>query len=651
MSNFVYYALCGICIAAVLLGINMMSKVKTAVQGNALSAAAMILAMALIFLMHVKGAGIGIILAILAALAVGTVIGVYGAAKAKMISMPQIIALLNGLGGGASALVAAVNAFNGGVPVFEAVTAGLALAIGALTLTGSLIAAGKLARILDARPKSLPHHSAVMGALAVLILIGIVLQTVSSGAWAIPVAVLSLVIGVVFVMRVGGADMPITISLLNALSGVAGGIAGMAINEPLLVAVGGIVGASGLILTEDMCKAMNRKLITILTGKTTVSAPAAKAQPAEAPAEELPEEPAALTEEKVAAALQTAKKVILVPGYGMALSQAQADVAALAAALERMGAEVKFAIHPVAGRMPGHMSVLLCEADIDYDKLFMMEDINEEFASCDIAVVIGANDVTNPAANTAEGTPIYGMPVLDVEKAPMAVFCNFDDKPGYAGVPNPLYGAENVLLLLGDAKASVQKLIGYAECETAPAAAEELPAEAAKVTVDTVGQVLQTAKKVILVPGYGMALSQAQGEVARLAGSLERRGTEVKFAIHPVAGRMPGHMSVLLCEADIDYDKLFMMEDINEEFADCDIAVVIGANDVTNPAANTAEGTPIYGMPVLDVEKAPMAVFCNFDDKPGYAGVPNPLYEAENVLLMLGDAKESVGKLQSYLNG
>ncbi|MBQ6798352.1 MAG: NAD(P)(+) transhydrogenase (Re/Si-specific) subunit beta [Oscillospiraceae bacterium] len=651
MSNFVYYALCGICIAAVLLGINMMSKVKTAVQGNALSAAAMILAMALIFFMHVKGAGIGIVLAILAALAVGTVIGVYGAAKAKMISMPQIIALLNGLGGGASALVAAVNAVNGGVPVFEAVTAGLALAIGALTLTGSLIAAGKLARILDARPKSLPHHSAVMGALAVLILIGIVLQTVSSGAWAILVAVLSLVIGVVFVMRVGGADMPITISLLNALSGVAGGIAGMAINEPLLVAVGGIVGASGLILTEDMCKAMNRKLITILTGKTTVSAPAAKAQPAEAPAEELPEEPEALTEEKVAAALQTAKKVILVPGYGMALSQAQADVAALAAALEKKGAEVKFAIHPVAGRMPGHMSVLLCEADIDYDKLFMMEDINEEFASCDIAVVIGANDVTNPAANTAEGTPIYGMPVLDVEKAPMAVFCNFDDKPGYAGVPNPLYEAENVLLMLGDAKASVQKLIGYAECETAPAAAEELPAEAAKVTVDTVGQVLQTAKKVILVPGYGMALSQAQAEVARLAGSLERRGTEVKFAIHPVAGRMPGHMSVLLCEADIDYDKLFMMEDINEEFASCDIAVVIGANDVTNPAANTAEGTPIYGMPVLDVEKAPMAVFCNFDDKPGYAGVPNPLYEAENVLLMLGDAKESVGKLQSYLNG
>ena len=163
------------------------------------------------------------------------------------------------------------------------------------------------------------------------------------------------------------------------------------------------------------------------------------------------------------------------------------------------------------------------------------------------------------------------------------------------------------------------------------------------------GAALQNANKVIIVPGYGMALSQAQANVARLATALENRGAEVKFAIHPVAGRMPGHMSVLLCEADIDYDKLFMMEDINEEFASCDIAIVIGANDVTNPAANTAEGTPIYGMPILNVEQAPMAVFCNFDTKPGYAGVPNPLYEADNVLLMLGDAKESVDTLISFV--
>lgn len=392
MRDLTYYLLSAVCIVAVLLGINSMSKVKTAVCGNGISAAAMVLAMVLIWITRSGAADGSVLLGLCLALAVGIIMGIIGAARAKMISMPQIIALLNGFGGAASALVAAVTAVNGNVPVFEAVTAGLALAI-----------------------------------------------------------------GVVFVMRVGGADMPITISLLNALSGVAGGIAGMAINEPLLVAIGGIVGASGLILTQDMCKAMNRKLLTILTGKTTTAVAAAK--PAEEAVE--PAEPEKLTEEAVGACLREAKKVIIVPGYGMALSQAQEDVARLAAALEGRGAEVKFAIHPVAGRMPGHMSVLLCEADIDYDSLFMMEDINEEFASCDIAIVIGANDVTNPAANTAEGTPIYGMPVLDVEKAPMAVFCNFDTKPGYAGVPNPLYDADNVLLMLGDAKESVQKLTDH----------------------------------------------------------------------------------------------------------------------------------------------------------------------------------------------
>ena len=648
MNDSLYYLFCGLCVVAVLLGINLMSKVKSSVLGNGLSAAAMVLAIGLICVTRVGDTGISVIIALAVALAAGAVVGVYGAAKAKMIDMPQIIALLNGLGGAASALVAAVTAVNGAVSLFEGFTAGLALAIGALTFTGSLIAAGKLARILDARPKILPKHSTIMAVLAVVCVVGVMLQTVSSGAWAILVALVALAIGIVFVLRVGGADMPITISLLNALSGVAGGIAGMAINEPLLVAVGGIVGASGLILTQDMCKAMNRKLITILSGKTTVSAPVAAEAPKEEPAP-VSAQPEKLTEEKVGEALQCAKKVILVPGYGMALSQAQSDVAALAAALEKKGTEVKFAIHPVAGRMPGHMSVLLCEADIDYDKLFMLEDINDDFASCDLVVVIGANDVTNPAANTAEGTPIYGMPVLNVEAAPMAVFCNFDTKPGYAGVPNPLYEADNVLLMLGDAKTSVQKLLSYAEGTAEAEPVQQAAEETDKLTLDGVGAALQNAQKVILVPGYGMALSQAQSDVARLAAKLENRGAEVKFAIHPVAGRMPGHMSVLLCEADIDYDKLFMMEDINEEFASCDIAVVIGANDVTNPAANTAEGTPIYGMPVLEVEHAPKIVFCNFDTKPGYAGVPNPLYEADNVLLMLGDAKESVSQLISFL--
>ena len=640
MTDLVYYLLSGVCVALVLLGINLMSKVKLSVTGNALSAIAMVSAMAVTVFRY----GIFSPVTLYVALIIGAVIGIIGAIKVKMIAMPQTIALLNGLGGAASALVAVVTAITGAASAFEAATAGLALAVGAVTLTGSLIAAAKLARLMDARPKKLPGHNAILAALAVASLAGIVLQTAAGGSWAVLTGISTLVLGVVFVIRVGGADMPITISLLNSLSGVAGGIAGMAISDPMLVIIGGIVGASGLLLTQDMCKAMNRKLVTILSGNTTVAAPAA---PVEAAPEPVPAA-AKLTLEDVAAKLQNAKKVIIVPGYGMALSQAQEDVGALAAALEKRGAEVKFAIHPVAGRMPGHMSVLLCEADIDYDKLFMMEDINEEFASCDVAIVIGANDVTNPAANTAEGTPIYGMPVLSVEDAPAVVFCNFDTKPGYAGVPNPLYEADNVLMLLGDAKGSVRQLQSLSEGEAAPMPAEASQEEG-KLNLTAVGAALQNANKVIIVPGYGMALSQAQANVARLATALENRGAEVKFAIHPVAGRMPGHMSVLLCEADIDYDKLFMMEDINEEFASCNIAIVIGANDVTNPAANNAEGTPIYGMPILNVEQAPMAVFCNFDTKPGYAGVPNPLYEADNVLLMLGDAKESVDTLISFV--
>ena len=655
MSELTYYILSGVCVALVLLGINLMSKVKLSVTGNALSAVSMVLAMGIIAF-KIKLWPQGLNIALYAVLIIAGIFGIIMARRIKMIAMPQTIAMLNGLGGAASALVAAVTAMEGAAGTFEASTAGLALAVGGVTLTGSLVAAGKLARILDARPKSLKGHNLIFGILLLTCVAGMVLQTVDSGAWAILTAVAALVAGVVFVMRVGGADMPITISLLNSLSGVAGGIAGMAISDPLLVVVGGIVGASGLILTQDMCKAMNRTLGAILTGKTTaapakVPAAVAAAPKAKAEAPKAPVKADKLDEAGVAACLQTAKKVIIVPGYGMALSQAQGEVAHLTSVLESRGVEVKFAIHPVAGRMPGHMSVLLCEADIDYEKLFMMEDINDDFANCDLAIVIGANDVTNPAANTAEGTPIYGMPVLSVEKAPKTVFCNFDTKPGYAGVENPLYTASNVLMLLGDAKASVAKLEGFlSSAPTAAAApAAQAPAADSKLNENGVAACLQTAKKVIIVPGYGMALSQAQGEVAHLTSVLESRGAEVKFAIHPVAGRMPGHMSVLLCEADIDYEKLYMMEDINDDFGNCDIAIVIGANDVTNPAANSAEGTPIYGMPILNVENAPMAVFCNFDTKPGYAGVENPLYSADNVLLMLGDAKASVAKLENLL--
>jgi NAD(P) transhydrogenase subunit beta len=270
----------------------------------------------------------------------------------------------------------------------------------------------------------------------------------------------SALFGLYFSVRVGGADMPITISLLNSLSGVAGAIAGMAISDIFLVAVGGIVGASGLLLTQIMCKAMNRSLMSILLGGM-------KAAPAQPKVEAVTKDDVqkveiAKPEEKKTAGevLSSAKNVIIVPGYGMALAQAQHQVKQLADKLEANGANVRFAIHPVAGRMPGHMNVLLAEADVPYDQLYEMEAINDDFGKADAVVVIGANDVLNPAARNAEGTPIYGMPVLNVDQAPEVIICNFDLKPGYAGVENPLYTRkEGVYLLLGDAKESLNKLI------------------------------------------------------------------------------------------------------------------------------------------------------------------------------------------------
>ena len=698
-----YYVLSGAAVLMVLTGLILQSKVKSALFGNLLALGATVLAIVLVSVCYFKT---GKMLPIYIALGLGAVVGIIWAIRAKMIEMPQTVALLNGLGGAASAFVAmaaliqATKAPETAGLTFENVTSGLAIVIGAVTLTGSLIAAGKLARILKPAPKRLPGHTALTLVMAVLMAASLVLGLLVHPAFYIVLGVLALLFGVLFVMRVGGADMPITISLLNSLSGVAGGIAGMAVGDPLLVCVGGIVGASGLLLTQNMCKAMNRKLSAILTGATTVSEPKKKA-PADAvpeskPAEAKPEEqdsavenqaagkeaaPAVCTfsEKKAAQLLREAKKVILVTGYGMALSQAQADVADLARALKARGADIKFAIHPVAGRMPGHMSVLLCEADVDYEDLYMLEDINPEFASCDIAISVGANDVTNPAANTAEGTPIYGMPVLNLGDAPKRIMCCYDTKPGYAGVPNPLFTDPDTLFLEGDAKVSVKKLHNWldgaepeetdeavpeagdasSEAETSAAgqAGPEAPSDAQKpakpapesLTEEDAREILLAAKKVILVTGYGMALSQAQSDVAQLARVLERNGAEVKFAIHPVAGRMPGHMSVLLCEANVDYDALYMMEDINPEFASCDIAISVGANDVTNPAANTAEGTPIYGMPVLNLGDAPKRIMCCFDTKPGYAGVPNPLFTDPNTLFLEGDAKDSVQKILGWL--
>ena len=470
----VYYVLCIVLAGLVLLGISMMSKVKTALWGNLLSCACMAAAIVLTIIRYdFSGKWLWLLVGLVPAAIAGAIL----AKKVKMIEMPQTVAMLNGFGGAASALVAAVTLTDGKtIGAFEAVTVGIALVIGMVTLLGSILAAGKLAKWFNQRPVILKGHKTwvlLAGILAVLCILPLVLCQGNNGQlilFTLLCAVLAGAFGWLFVLRVGGADMPITISLLNSLSGVAGGIAGMAIGEPLLVAVGGIVGASGLILTEVMCRAMNRKLSAILTGATTVSAVPKAADPVHEEKEE-PAEKAAPVEEaapvvdkeaeekKVFEAFKAAKNVIIVPGYGMALSQAQYAVRELKDALEAHGATVRFAIHPVAGRMPGHMNVLLCEVDIPYEDLFQMEDINDDFKAADVTLVIGANDVMNPAANTAEGTPIYGMPVLNVGDCGHVIICNFDLNPGYAGVPNPLYErTEGVALLIGDAKESLNKL-------------------------------------------------------------------------------------------------------------------------------------------------------------------------------------------------
>ena len=459
---------------AVLIGISMMSKVRTSTNGNLLSALAMLVGVVATLLYS----GVLTAWTIYPAIIIGALIGATMAQRVKMIQMPQMVALFNGLGGGASALVGILSAtmlgFSPeqrlemvvtGYEPFVRFTAMLAIAIGTITLVGSLIAAGKLHRVLPQKPVVLPHHS-----LYTIIFLILTVALVIAGIWdhnmvilVVACIITSCLFGVFFSIRVGGADMPITISLLNSLSGVAGAIAGMAISDIFLVAVGGIVGASGLLLTQIMCRAMNRSLLSILlAGKAPQKKeviPVKEEQPVEKEEQTITEEQP-VVKKTAAEVLAEAKEVIIVPGYGMALAQAQHQVKQLADLLESRGAHVRYAIHPVAGRMPGHMNVLLAEADVPYEQLFEMEQINDDFKDADVAIVIGASDVLNPAARNAEGTPIYGMPVLNVDQAPQVVICNYDLKPGYAGVENPLYTREQgVYLELGDAKETLQRII------------------------------------------------------------------------------------------------------------------------------------------------------------------------------------------------
>ena len=468
----IYYIISAILSLLVLLGISMMSRVKTAVAGNFISAVSLLAGVIVTLWIN----NIISVTTIYIYIAIGALIGGAVAARVKMIEMPQLVALLNGIGGLASALVGILTLLHIGTAAteyitFTNITAVLAIVVGMVTLIGSLIAAGKLHNLLSQRPVIWKHHSLILN-LTIVIMIAAVVWAAFIGKVCSPTTYITIILitaiaisslfGYTFSIRVGGADMPITISLLNSLSGVAGAIAGMAIGDILLVSVGGIVGASGLFLTQIMCRSMNRSLIDILTAKTSLAGkPIAKTSAATVK-DKTAAETSKVKGESVADIMQSAKSVIIVPGYGMALAQAQHLLRRLADRLEANGTEVKYAIHPVAGRMPGHMNVLLAEADVPYEQLYEMDAVNNQFKETDLVVVVGANDVLNPAARDAPDTPIYGMPILNVDEARHLIICNFDLKPGYAGVPNPLYEkTEGVTLLLGDAKESLTRLLSY----------------------------------------------------------------------------------------------------------------------------------------------------------------------------------------------
>ena len=466
--------------AAVLfiLGLKGLTHPRTAVRGNLMSALAMLLAV-VVTLLDRQIVSFG---AILAGLALGAALGAFLALRIEMTSMPQLVAALNGLGGVASSLVAgaallevvsssgtssaggflsalksAVTASDIGVtPEFLVATAASGL-IGSLTLSGSFIAFGKLQGIVTEKSVLFPGQQVINGLLAVgcLVLAALLVANPSVPILYLGLCLLALILGVGVVMPIGGADMPVVIALLNSYSGLAAAATGFVLSNNVLIIAGSLVGASGLILTRIMCVAMNRSMTNVLFGVMQAAEEGETTSADEVYAGKVKQTSA----EEIAMLLDGVRRVVVIPGYGMAVAQAQHAVRNLSNLLESRGVTVEFAIHPVAGRMPGHMNVLLAEADVPYDKLKEMDDINPTFETVDMAIVIGANDVVNPVARTDPNSPIAGMPILDVDKAKTVVVIKRSLSPGFAGIPNPLFAADNVLMYFADGKKAVHDLI------------------------------------------------------------------------------------------------------------------------------------------------------------------------------------------------
>ncbi|HOO56734.1 MAG TPA: NAD(P)(+) transhydrogenase (Re/Si-specific) subunit beta [bacterium] len=598
--------------------------------------------------------------AIVVSLVIGSVAGYILAILVNMIQIPAMVAFQHGAGGVAAFLISFVEltAVNTGFSLMNEISGILGLVIGAATFSGSMIASGKLSNKLRQTPQVLRFHSLIaLMILLTLIAVAIISLFITGSIRTfslIAMILLSMSFGVIIAIRIGGADMPVLISFLNATAGLAAAFCGMIIENKLLIACGATVTASGSILTHVMCKSMNRSVLRIFIPKKitpvkkTIDGSASSQADSDVDKKTSESEVESDFTALAAKIALAAEKVIIVPGYGMAIAQAQTTVADLAKHLIEMGKDVKFAIHPVAGRMPGHMNVLLAEADIEYELLYEMDNINDEFKEADMVLVVGACDVVNPSAINVEGTPISGMPILCAYEAKNIICCNYDEKPGYSGVQNDLYEMDKTILICGDAKETVKCLNErISVSETGDPAGS--PEEAVLPTIEKAVDLLKKAGSLIVVPGYGMALGQAQFKVVELVSMMENAGVSVKFAIHPVAGRMPGHMNVLLAEAEVDYDKLKEMDEINFDFKDTDVVLVVGACDVVNPSAINVEGTPISGMPILAVHEARNIIICNYDGKPGYSGVENPIYKDPRTVCVFGDAKETISYMVSNM--
>ena len=445
-------------VAAVLfiLGLKQLSSPKGARQGNQTAALGMVIALlATLPLLHFTTGGLAVTVL---GIVIGAPLGAISARRVKMTAMPQMVAAFNGVGGGAAALVAVSELLSqpSHPPFALAFPSVLSIVIGGVSFAGSVLAFSKLQALLTGTPITYPGQQVVNGliALAIVAMSVAILAFASIPLYFVGLLVLALVLGVAFVLPIGGADMPVVISLLNAFTGLAVAASGFVLGNFALIVAGTLVGASGTLLTKLMSDAMGRSLANVLFGAfgSVVAGPAGAASAEGRPVR-------SGSAEDIGTMLAYSRRVIIVPGYGLAVAQAQHAARELADELEKRGVEVEYAIHPVAGRMPGHMNVLLAEANVPYEQLKEMDEINGEFKLADVALVVGANDVVNPAAHNTPGSPIYGMPILNVEQAKNIVFMKRSMRPGFAGIDNDLLYDPKTIMLFGDAKDSLTKLV------------------------------------------------------------------------------------------------------------------------------------------------------------------------------------------------